>query len=265
MTQKLQVIKDRLDQRLRDYRLAERIYFDESALEELYRLSSGNLGDAELYAGTAVLDALQHQRKEVSQADILAVDIAEAMVLILDGKDIWDDVRYIGINVPDMFPEGVQLRRALSGFDAVRSRATMVAINDGRLPPCALTDLIQYEQKMTSESEVRVPFKYDLLKDEVRAVAENFARFVSQYTGEPQEVKDISQGNDTFGIQYSLQQQTQGDRHPLLNSPNYLVAKSFAFGIKGAQGVVTISRDMLCKHDQNTLEAYVNSLKPQGR
>ncbi len=265
MKQEPQEIQSQLARKLEAYRLAERISFDEGALEELYQLSDGNWQHAELYAGTAVLDALQHQRTTVSQADIKAVSIAEAIVLMLGGKDIWEDVRYIGINAPSMHPTGVQLRRELSLWDADRNKDTMNAVKDGRLPQYALTDLIQYKKEGTFGPEVNVPFEFDPSKDEVKAVAESFARFVARHTGEPQEVRNISQGDDTFRILYFVQQQTQRDRDSLLNPLNYRVAKGFASGIKGARGVVIINRETLCKHDKTTLEAYVHSLKSQGR
>lgn len=270
MTELNDIIQRELTKRLETCKLADRIRFDDSALEELQRISNGDWEYAKLYAGTAVLDALQKNKYTVTAEDIKLVNIFEAINLISGGKEIWDDIQYIGIKAPDMKPEGVQMRRLQSLFDANRTRDSMNAIRDGRLPKYVLTDKIQYNEKgIRSEPEVVVPFRYAPSQEDVEAIAESLAKFISEHIKEPQEVRDISSregiNRDVFGgIQYIVQTEGSGKKEPLLAQRNYRILKSFPIGMPvDVQGVVYITRELLCKHDKNTLDSYVQSVKSQ--
>lgn len=259
MKEELQIIQKELEGKLKECKLANRVSFDVSALSELHRLTNGDWEIVELYARNAVLDALQNKRTIVTKTDIEAVNIADALQLISGGKDIWDDVRYIG-TIPNLRPEGMQLKRLTSLFDADRERDAMNAVRDGRLPKYALTDLVQYNSGVLGP-EVIVPFKLDPSRNEIMAVAESVARFVTKHTNEPQEVEDITQTN--FLIQYFIRPQTQPGENKFLNSPNYRVVRDLGRGynIDKAKGMVRVNQEHLCKYDKTTLEAYVLSLK----
>jgi hypothetical protein len=264
----LSQIQEQLVRRLKECGVADRIAFYDSAVEELRKISRGDWKNAELYAGVIVLDALQHQKTTIDandvQESIQRADVFEAIHLMLAGKNIWDDVRYIGTQAPTITPEGIQLTRMLRSWDANRTRNAMNAMREGTLPQYALVDQIQYEEGIMGP-EVTIPFRYEPSKDEIRAVAQNLANFVSKHTGQPQEVEDISRddfagGGSSWG-QYIIKEKNP-EKDPLLVDRNYRVTKGFGYQ-EGAQGVVSITRGFSCTHDEKTLEAYVLSIKSQ--
>jgi len=203
------------------------------------------------------------QKGVITGEDINAVNDSEALKLAFGKINIWDEVRYIGIHVPGMYPEGVELRRALNLWDANRVEDADDSARDGNLPQYALTDRIEYSgQGLLGRPEIKIPFRFNPSQTEVEAVARSLSNFISQYTGEAQEVRDIS---GPSGIQYFVQDLNQPGRNPLLNSPNYRVMKDLFSMIEGAQGLVSIERGILCKHDAGTLEVYVQTVKPIGK
>lgn len=251
-------IQESLMEKLESCSLADRITFDDSALDELRKVSGGDLRHAEAYAGAAVLDALQDQRRTITAEEIERVNIIEMVPLLTGGGDPWDDVRYIGNQVPGMTPEGVQLRRNLSSWDANRNRDSMEALRDGRLPQYALSDRIQYEQDGVMGPEVLIPFRYDPSKNEIEAVAQSLANFVSEHAGQPQEVEDISSGRDLLGAQFMVRENNP-QKDGLLVDRNYRVTKRPS-SMEGAQSVVSITREALCRHGEETLRAYAQSI-----
>lgn len=249
-------IKISLERRLNSLRLGDRVALDDSAIEELKTVSQGNLGIAEIYAGYAILDALQEQRATVTASDIEKVDSGEVVMLISTGRDPWDELAYIGTQVPNMTPEGIKLRRLTRQFDAARDVDAKTAISEGRLPQYALRDKIQYDAGGFTP-QITIPFRLKPGREEVRAVAENLAQFIQCQIQEPQEVRDISHPHS--GIQYFVQPIAKPGQDPLLIGPHYRVKEGFAYA-KGVLGAVTIAREIQCKHPESTLEAYIQSI-----
>ncbi len=257
-------IREGLEQRLSAYNLKERIEFDDSAIEELYKLSDGNWKIAEVYAALAILDAFEDRRNQITGENIRETNFAEAFILIRGGQDPWEQVKYIGTNVPTMEPEGVKLRRTLSMWDADRDFDARKAVDEGRLPQYALPDKIEYSDKgVLGNPEVKIPFRYDPSKVEVGAVASLLARFVSEKTGEPQEVKDVS--HPTSGIQFFVQPVPEEGMDPLLIRHNYRVREDLGFFVDGnVQGMVVIEEDLLCKYD-GILKAFAEYIKREQK
>ena len=255
-------IKDNLTRKLEAYQLADRIRFSSSALDELKRVSDGDWKIAEVYAAPAVLDALQNRRSTITGKDIKGIVPAEALQLMMGGLDIWKDVEYIGTQVPDAEPIGVELRRMLSLWDADRNKDSMGAVREGRLPKYALTDRIVYEESGIMGPSVNVPFRYTPSKEDILAVAESLARFVSEHTGDQQNVRDISRPEmGDFGAQFVVQTDDGGEQD-LLNGLNYRVARGFGGSyMEDVQGTVAITRERSCIHDERTLGNYVESVR----
>lgn len=263
MTEPNQPIQASLERRLADYNLTDRITFDDSAIEQLRKVSGDDWQQAELYAGTAVLDALQQQKGTVSGTDIQAVNITEAFRLMHGGKDIWDRVRYFGTQEPNMGPKGVQQARELDLWAADRTREAREAARAGRLPKYALANLVRYKEDGLFGPEVKIPFQFESSDEEVRAVAENVARFVTEHTGEAQEVKACPIGG-SYGVQYFVRPSAWSGRGPLLYGSNYRINVNPAVGIDNVQAVVTVSQERGCQHGRGTLEQYVQRVKQRS-
>lgn len=254
-------IQSNLTQKLKEYELSHRISFDVSAMAELDSVSSGTWEIAKHYAGTAVLNALQNEKGIITAEDIKEINGIESVQLMLGGKDIWDNVRYIGLKVPNIVPEGVKLRRVLSLWDADRDRDSGKAASEGRLPQYALASKIQYESGGTFGPEVIIPFRYTPSKEEVLAVAVSLKNYVDKNTGEIQKVEDITtEGMGSFGAEFFVRPDSEDI---LLSRPNYRIKIGFGPRIEGVQGIVTITRESYCKHDEGTLENYVDSVRSQ--
>ncbi len=162
-------------------------------------------------------------------------------------------------------------REALSKWDATRIKNALADVDKKRLPIYVIPYLIQYGER-DSRPEVHIPFRYDPIPEEVRAVAASLYQFIVQHTQEHQQVISISGGigGDMQYFVRSLTEEGEEGQSPVLTAPtaiNYRVAKTSAFDIPGAegmaQGAVTISREFSCRHDPNTLEAYVQAVKSQ--
>jgi len=255
---KADIIREDLIPALRNNKLDTKITFTTSALKEIYRISRGDWPQTKVYAGTAILDALQSKKNVIHYQDIRNVNIAEPIALMLGGKDVWDEIRYIGVSVPNMLPEGVQLGRLLNLLDANRTRNATQALEHGTLPQCLDVKGITYQEKgILGHPEVLVPFKYDPSHEEVGAVARNLANFVETVTNSPQDIRDITHGEGSLAyIQFFVQNKTQAERMFRFTSPNYRIAKE-----SGPR--VRISRETLCdeNHKPDLLEKYVQSLK----
>ena len=249
------IIQEKLTRRLETYKLAEKIQFDDSALQSLGEISSEQWDVAQVYAGTAILNALQSQKYQVTAQDIEAVDPTEALRLMLGGKDIWDEIRYIGTQVPNMLPEGVNLRRALGEWDAARNRDSADAVSQGRLPKYAKVDEISYDSSGIMGPEVTIPFRYEPSDDEIRAVAQSVVKFVSEHSGQPQQVEEPS--GSIYGATFVVKENNP-EKNMFLVDRNYRVTKDFGIG---GQGGVIIRPENGCKLDPGTLESYVDSVK----
>ena len=244
----------------------KRINVDSSAYDALKAVSQNGQwhNGADIYAGTAILNVLQAGGSILTGKDVKEATPFEAIQLMLGGKDIWEEITYIGTTVPTMLPEGVGLGRLLKLWDANRDKDIMDSTRDGKLPQYAMTDGINYSEKgVVGGPEVKIPFRYNPSKGEVEAVAQSVAIFVSETTGIPHEVEDISRGGmDSFGVQYFVRQTLQPGQDKFLVGPSYRVSKGFAFGLEtDAQGVVTLTREMGCKHEANVLDLYAQSVK----
>jgi hypothetical protein len=263
-------IQENLTNKLEACNLTGRVTFDDSALEELKKVSSGDCNLAELYAGTAVLDAIQQQKVTITAEEIQAVNVLEAIQLMAGGKNIWDDVQYIGTQVPTMTPKGAQFKRMLSLRDARENISTMNVIKYDALPPNVLVDQIRYKAHSLIGPQVIIPFKYKPFHSEVEAVAINLANFVSKHVGQPQEVEDLDILLRTnFARPDSLAefivQEIKPEKGISRVAKNYRVSRWIGpvNDVAGAQGLVLITKEILCKHDERMLEAYVQSVKPQ--
>ena len=182
----LNSIRQELARKLNYYGLEGRIEFDSSALQELGNLSAGNMQHASFYAGLAILDALKNQSPVITVQDIKKVDIFEAIQLITK-KDFWN-----------------YLPEQLNQWDTERVSDANDAIREARLPKYALTDRIQLAyDDVTKRGEIYIDFKYDPYTEEIKAVAHHFANFVSDYTKEPQVVRNSSNDLGTFFYVYN--------------------------------------------------------------
>jgi len=264
MDEQLDYIQSKLTRKLEEFKLQDRITFDDSALKALFEMSQGEESTVDLYAGTAVLNALQDQKRVITGEDILAVDDSEAINLAFGRINIWDQIRYIGALDQDVFPDGVQLRRAKTLWDANREEDTDDSVKYGRLPQYALTDRIEYVDKgLLGRPEVKIPFRFRITQSEVEAVAQSVASFASEYTGEPQEIKIIP---NQMGIEFFVQSVTPPGEYHYLNRQNYRVSKDLMYGMKvGSQAAVIIATEILNNDGKATLEAYIQSVKPNGK
>lgn len=261
MTEQEDEIRENLTERIEAYNLQDRITFDDSAIAMLSDMGRWDM--SEQYAASAILNALQNQKDIITADDINKVDIFENINLMTGGKDIWDQINFIGTQAPDLDSVAIGFRRYLNNLDANRVNETQYSIEKGKLPQYALAEQIEYSiDGITGRPQINVPFRFKPSKEEVEAVAHSLAKFMSEHTGETQEVNDIS---GSQGIQYFVQDPIESGTEPLLNRPNYRVRNSLFPPLTGASGLVTIDREILCKHDVGTLEAYVLSVKPVGK
>ncbi len=253
--EKLTLVKDEITKKLEHYKLSERIFFDDSALNELLIISGGDSEGAILYAGTAVLNALQIQGNKITAEDIRHVNVFEAIGLISGGKSTWDDVRYIGTQVPNMYPQGVQLKRMLTNWDADRVRDTRESVETGKFPKYALPNKARYKTDSSLGPELIIPFKYSPSKDEIKAVAGNFAEFLQRNTGQPQLVDDLSfPGMGDNGVQFVIKEE-HPSKDKFLARLNYRITSGFS-GNLDERYIISISKDLFCKHEEKTLEDY---------
>ena len=116
---------------------------------------------------------------------------------------------------------------------------------------------------MIGGPEVKIPFRYAPSKSEVEAVAQSVANFVSETTGAPHEVEDISRGGiGSFGVEYFIRPTLQLGQDKFLVGPSYRVSKGFDIGLgTNVQGEIRITREALCKHEATVLAAYAQSMK----
>ena len=224
----------------------------------------------EQHVGVAVLDALQNQKNIITEEDIKNANVFEAIKLMIGGKDVWDDIAHIGRINPDMPQYSVKLKRSMSQWQADRTRDTMQAVRDSRLPQYALKDKIEYSTGGPLGIEAKILFKFGPSKQEIEAIAKSLAKYVSEKTGQQQKVEDISmkdliRGPSTAGIgtQFFVRSQEEPGQNPILYSDvNYRLAFTHAYSREAdVQGAVCITRESSSKLPQGTLEAYVESVR----
>ncbi len=153
-------------------------------------------------------------------------------------------------------PEAPELRKHLDQWGANRSKDAEDATRDGELPRYVLRQNVLYEEK-TLGPGVEIPFRHKPSIEEVRAVAENVARFMSQHTGKPHEIEDISQVNYLNGVtEYFVKRKPRSGEPPSLISPCYRVSRGLSPGVK----VVTVRPESSREHDRNALQVYAQSI-----
>lgn len=234
------------------------ITFDDSALTELERMSGEYWPLAKVYAAIAAANAEREKKEIVSSEDVQeAVNssptaLKEAMEFTLGRNAIKDD-------------------EVLKGtlYDAPRVRKALEARRTGQLPSNAVTDLIDFSygglsSPFAQSPVVRLPFLPAPFQVEVRAVAEHFARFVAERTGEPREV--VRMPTDYQPASYIIRSLAAGEKRDRL----YRVTRYPRWDSKGqltmvleSPGEVIISREEFCGRDPLTLEAYVQAVKSQ--
>ncbi len=256
-------IKTRLNQRLVNYGMDKRVSFNDLALAKLQEISKGDQSHAEFYAGSAILDVLQNGRNEVTVKDIESVNLMQSIVLMLGGKDSWDDIRHIA-RVPTLFPEGIALKRMLSSFDASRTHGANNAMDTKKLPPYALKDQIKYGEDKYLGKQVKIPLRFPPEKSEMNAICAHFIEFVRLKTGIEQKIEDNTQTSwpgDSFGFRYNiLNPLPEGKKDTVLErilaGTNYRVFVEHSFdsgATRSNAAIVVISKESGCKHDEKLL------------
>ena len=140
------------------------------------------------------------------------------------------------------------------------------AVDAGELTPNTVAGEAEFRPaEEGGHPEVRIPLKLSTSKDDLRAVAEHLAKFVSERTGEKQEVKGMSLGEgDSVMLKFAVQPKTGESETPLCPIPNYTVHDG-VFLPEGRQGVVSVERDFMCTQDPNLLKDYADFVKRGGK
>lgn len=254
MSEQSNQIPTNLTQRMEEYELVGKVTFDDSALEELSRLSGGVWDQASLYAGSAMLNALYNQRNVITSRDVVAADesFSEIIKLSIGKVDLWNIASKITNSSIPMTTEDIALKIMLADWDADHELAYDL-IRDGKLPGHVDLHGIEYQEILDRPATVIIPFLIDPSNNEVEAVAQNLANFVSQHTGETQAVVDASNHNS---IRYNVQ-----PAHILGHNPSYIVEMHKPGPFSPPPRSIYLSRSSSTKHDTGTLEAYVLSVK----
>ncbi len=173
--------------------------------------------------------------------------------------------------------QGQDLKEVLRRFEADRIIDAINAKIHGELPKYAQTRRIEYLERdgYYGLPQVRIPFRFSPIGEEVQAVAYNLEGFISHYLGSlhinrQQEVRAISKIGDAPGLEYVLQIPAEGRGSPIAFI-NFRVIKDLHWVKFGGRVIIQqVSEDVQSWSspyvlEGRTLEAYAQFLRPPRR